>query len=277
MNAFFMFFLTLLLLLAAVMLFVVWRRQRLARANSRATQVMLEQRQAVSAVAREQLPEVMQRYLAHVLLDDRPITALHASQQGTFELNGQWQLFRATHAVTINPPGFRWTAGIRAGFGVDAQVVDYYQQQMGGLEAHLMGAFKIMSVRGNNSTNTGELMRYLAEMPWYPTGFLADNLRWHAEATAHQATATLNDDSIEATITFFVNDNNEIERIEGQRYKGTDDDARIEPWRGRFWEYQLIDGVRVPTQGEVMWVEEGEEQPYWRGNITDVTFYRDIP
>ena len=276
-----MLFLVFLLIVAAFMIFVVWRRQNLTRAYQQGATALLEQRQAVSLVAREQLPEVMQRYLEHVLVDPTPITAMHARQRGTFELNNAWQPFRAHHTVTINPPAFRWTAGIRAGLGVDAQVVDYYQQQTGGLEAHLLGAFEITAVQDTTPLNTGELMRYFAEMPWYPTGFLASNIRWHADATEQQATATLSDgdsdSDVDATITFFVSDNHEIERIEGQRYKGTEADAQLEQWRGRFWDYQLIDGVRVPTQGEVMWIENGEEQPYWRGNITDITFYRDAP
>jgi hypothetical protein len=272
-----MFFSTVLFVLAAVMMLVVWRRQRLARANSQQAQTMLEHRQPLATVAREQLPEVMQRYLEHVLIDTTPITALHAQQRGTFDLNDTWQPFRASHIVTVNPPQFRWTASIRAGIGVDAQVVDRYQQRIGGLEAHLLGAFAITTVQDTTAINTGELMRYFAEMPWYPTGFLDEHVRWHGEANDHQATATLSDGDVDATITFFVNDNNEIERIEGQRYKGTEDDAKVEQWRGRFWDYQLIDGVRVPTQGEVMWVEDGHEQPYWRGHIESITFYRDIP
>lgn len=272
-----MFFVTVLLVLAAVMMLVVWRRQRLARANYRATQVMLEHRQPVTTVTHEQLPEVMQRYLEHVLVDPTPITAARLSQQGTFELNGTWQPFRASHAITVNPPAFRWTAGIRAGVGVDAQVVDRYEQQTGGLEAHLMGAFKIMSVQDNMPTNTGELMRYLAEMSWYPTAFLADNLRWHADNadTTDRATATLTDGEVSATITFFVNEIGEISHIDGQRYKGTADDATLEHWRGRFWNYQVFDGVRIPTQGEVMWVDDDGEHPYWRGSVEQVTFYRD--
>lgn len=240
----------------------------------------------------------MRRYLAHVLtharVDATPITAIHATQRGTFELNGQWQPFRASHTVTINPAGFRWTAGIRASAGVDAQVVDYYAHQTGGLEAHLLGAFKMMSVQDTTAVNSGELMRYLAEMPWYPTAFLGTNMRWHSdpdtsdsdtsdsenrdsESRADRATATLSDGDVTATITFFVTDAGEIDRIEGKRYKGTDEDAQLEQWRGRFWDYQLIDGVRVPIQGEVMWVVGDSEQPYWRGTIESITFYRDSP
>lgn len=291
-TRFFMFFLIILLLIAVFVGFVWWQRRNLAQTNNQRARALLEQRQPVTAVNRQHLPDVMQRYLAHVLVDPTPITAVQATQRGTFELNGQWQPFRATHIVTVNPPGFRWTAGIRAGAGLDAQVVDYYVDQTGGLEAHLLGAFRIMSVHDNTPTNTGELMRYMAEMPWYPTAFLGANLRWHSDpdvntpdSRVERATATLSDGAVTATITFFVNEANEIDRIEGRRYKGTDADAQLEQWRGRFWDYQLKDGVRVPTQGEVMWVIRGDdnkesqdsEQPYWRGTITDIIFYRDTP
>lgn len=44
------------------------------------------------------------------------------------------------------------------------------------------------------------------------------------------------------------------------------------PWQGRFWDYAERDGMRVPQQGEVMWVLPESAEPYWRGRVTSVLY-----
>lgn len=44
------------------------------------------------------------------------------------------------------------------------------------------------------------------------------------------------------------------------------------PWQGRFWDYQLRDGMRVPLAGEVAWLLGEGPRPYWRGRIRDIDY-----
>jgi hypothetical protein len=39
------------------------------------------------------------------------------------------------------------------------------------------------------------------------------------------------------------------------------------PWRGRFADYRRHEGRWLPFSGEVAWVIEGNEVPYWQGLI----------
>jgi hypothetical protein len=44
--------------------------------------------------------------------------------------------------------------------------------------------------------------------------------------------------------------------------------SRPAPWQGRFWNYALRHGQRVPLQGEVAWLLPGGAMPCWRGRVT---------
>ncbi|MFN0069395.1 MAG: DUF6920 family protein, partial [Limisphaerales bacterium] len=43
-------------------------------------------------------------------------------------------------------------------------------------------------------------------------------------------------------------------------------------WEGRFWNYALRDGMRVPLEAEVSWMTPDGERPYWRGKIAKLNY-----
>jgi hypothetical protein len=55
----------------------------------------------------------------------------------------------------------------------------------------------------------------------------------------------------------------------GRDVKGT---SVPTPWEGRWLEYAERGGVRVPVRGEVAWILAEGRVPYWRGEITKVTY-----
>jgi len=45
------------------------------------------------------------------------------------------------------------------------------------------------------------------------------------------------------------------------------------PWIGRFWDYEVRDGMRIPLSGEVAWqLPDGSLLPYWRGRIMNIAY-----
>ncbi len=44
------------------------------------------------------------------------------------------------------------------------------------------------------------------------------------------------------------------------------------PWEGRWSNYQERDGMLVPLTGEVAWLTQEGEKPYWRGTIASITY-----
>jgi len=44
------------------------------------------------------------------------------------------------------------------------------------------------------------------------------------------------------------------------------------PWEGRWSNFALRDGMRIPLAGEVAWMFPAGPRPYWRGGITSIVY-----
>jgi hypothetical protein len=231
----------------------------------------------------ESLPPPVRRYFRAVLSDGQPmIAATRLSQEGQFLLNEKkekWGPFQATQAVTVQPPAFDWDARIAWAPGVKVYVRDAYAAGTGTLHAAAFGLVQVADQHGTTELAEGELMRYLAEAVWYPTALLpASGVQWEAidDSTAR---ASLTDGTTRVALEFRVDAEGLIASV---RSPGRHKDARtILPWQGRFRDYALRSGMRIPLEGEVEWlipgiIPEGPMPagplPYFRGRITDIAY-----
>lgn len=221
----------------------------------------------------------MQRYLRHVLRDGQPLVrTIRMEQHGTFrgEVTGDWQSFTATQHVTTQPPGFVWDASIRMMPVIPVRVLDAYHDGHGRLQAQVGGVLTVMDAEPSPELDEGELLRYLAEAPLYPTALLPRmGVTW-TPIDARSARATLIDRGTTASLVFHVNDRNEVARVTGERSFTRDDGtSEYRPWIGYWRAYEERGGMRVPTEGEVAWIHpDAGEVSYWRGRIETV-LYRD--
>ncbi len=92
-------------------------------------------------------------------------------------------------------------------------VHDAYVAGTGILHPALLGLVSLTQLRGEGALAEGELMRYLAEVTWYPTALLpSQGVRWQA-VDEHSAKAQLSDGNTQITLTFVFNDNGSIDRV----------------------------------------------------------------
>lgn len=226
------------------------------------------------------LPMPVRRYLRRVLRDGQPyVRALRVEQRGTFragDATAAWRPFTATQHVAVRPPGFVWDASIRMTAGLPVRVLDAYHDGRGVLEARLAGVLPVMTGASGPDLDEGELLRYLAEAPLYPTALLPEmGVTW-TPIDDRSARATLTDRGTTATLVFHFNDTDEVARVEGERsFTKSDGTAENRPWRGYWRDYAERGGMWVPTRGEVAWVHpEAGEVSYWRGQLH--TFAYDV-
>lgn len=223
------------------------------------------------------LPPPVRRYLRAVLREGQPrIQRGRMEQRGTFRKSAAnpWRPFTATQHVTVRPPGFVWDATIEMLPGIPVRVVDAYHDGRGLLRATLGGVLPVMEAAPGAALDEGELLRYLAEAPLYPTALLPDaGVEWTPIDDA-SARATLVHGGTTAALTFRFNDRNEVERVEGRRgFTHEDGTVEMRPWVGYWHRYRKRGGMRVPTEGEVAWRDpEQGEVPYWRGRIDRLTY-----
>jgi hypothetical protein len=222
----------------------------------------------------EGLPAPVQRFFRAVLKDGQPIVAAaNLSQRGLFnmsETENKWSPFTATQLVTTQHLGFDWDARIQMAPGVSAFVHDSYVLGEGKLHASLLGLLTVANVRNTPQAARGELLRFFAEMPWYPTALLpSQGVHWEAIDDT-SARATLTDGATTVSLVFQFNAEGAIATM---RAEARDRDALTAmPWNGRFWEYAVRNGMLIPLEGEVGWEYPEGTRLYYKGKVTEINY-----
>lgn len=198
-------------------------------------------------------------------------TIIRIYQTGEMRLSeqGRWLPFTAIQDFAVRQPGFVWRATFRLAPLIKIAVVDSYVNGKGTLEGRLLGSIPLLKVAGA-STDKGELMRYLAELAFFPAALLNNPaLHWRE----------LNEFTIEVTcgeetaVRFNFDPNGDLVNISAPNRPRMVAGQEIEtPWVGTFSDYGWLGGYSMPTSGEVSWQLEEGPFTYWRGRVTRVEY-----
>ena len=271
--------LLLLVVLAVLALFGSWRWAKATRElQLRLDAVRVPPKEpAYVALEVDGLPDPVRRYFRMVLQAGQPIvTAVRLAHAGTFNQSfaaERWIPFTSAQRVVVARPGFVWDARMTLAPGMTVRVHDAYIAGEGYLRPAILGLVSLGSLHGGGELARGELMRFLAEAAWYPTALLPrEGLRWDA-IDERCARATLVDGANAVSLTFHFNGEGLIGTVHADSRARLDGD-RVEqlPWEGRFWNYAVRAGMRVPLEGEVAWLAPEGRRPYWRGTIQSIDY-----
>jgi len=255
----------------------LWRhasRQWRARLEKQRSPVRAK---APSAQALEALPLPVQRYLRRIF--NGPAVraeAVRMRQEGTFNLSGDgewWVPFSAEQVTALRDPGFHWDARVRAAPGVTVFVRDAYEGGEGLTEARVFGLWRVAGVRGGGAVSEGQLLRFLAETPWYPMALLPGGLVEWSEVDYRSARATLRHGGLRVSMVFTFAEDDSVMTVRAEA-RGRMTGGRLvpTPWMGRFWNAAYRNGVRIPLEGEASWVLRAGPRPYWRGRIAEIHY-----
>jgi hypothetical protein len=225
----------------------------------------------------EGLPPPVQRYLRAVLTPGQPmVLGVTMTHEGSFNMGeavDNWKPFQSTQTVTTSRPGFVWDASVQMAPGLPVRVHDAYVAGEGVLVPAVLGLYQLMEMRGTGDIAVGELMRYLAEAPWYPTALLPGQGVVWSPIDDTSALATLTDGPVTVSLTFRFGADDMIAsgrtEARGRTIAGK---VVPTPWQGRWFAYERHDGMLVPTKGEVAWQLPDGEKPYWRGQVTSLRY-----
>lgn len=218
------------------------------------------------------LPAPVQRYLRAVLADGQSvISEARFRHRGTFNVGrktDKWKTFTSDQLVVTRRPGFDWHGRIGP-----MRVHDAYIEGEGVLRASLYGVVNLVNMRDGGDLAQGELMRFLAEAVLYPTVLLpGQGVQWEA-VDDHSARAIGTDGAHQVSLLFTFGEDGLVETVHaearGRLERGTFEPT---PWQGRFWNYAERGGMRVPLEGEVAWIRNGEAKPYWRGTLSEIEY-----
>lgn len=256
------------------------------------------------------LPFAIQRYLhkALFLIDDvdrgtsymmhTPISIINnvkIQQEGEIFVNQKWLPFKASQTVSCSPasPGFIWdcSTSIHPTLPIlkylPIFVRDVYLDGQGELSVNCMGVARIAHKKGTVDINSAELMRWLAEIPLYPTAFLPQlgaKISWvkentqikgpwpeHHGAFVRGRITDLQSDT-EAEVQFCFKEDGLISSIRAQRMQEEGGKLVWKPWEGRFVEYDARNGMLVPTKMEAGYWEDGKLEIYFKGTNTKLDY-----
>lgn len=223
------------------------------------------------------LPAPVQQYFRAVLTEGQPhVETARLTQDGEMRLgdaDSAWKPMTATNTVSVTPPGFVWDAEVEMAPSLPVRVLDTYSDGEGYLRAKLLSAVTVAEDGPSPAMDEGELARYLAEAPWYPTALLpASGVEWEP-VDDNAARATLTDHGTTVAAVFHFDGQHRIERVVFEdRPRGSDDGPDRARWTGQFREYERHSGMLIPTEGEVAWNLPDGDFTYWRATITDVEY-----
>lgn len=222
------------------------------------------------------LPAPVIRYFEFALTPSQPLArTARIEHRGEFRrsLDAPWSPFTSLQHVSADPPGFVWDAKIRMSPVVTVRVRDSYLEGTGSMKAGVAAVIPVVNAWGTTDLASGALHRYLAESVWLPTALLpGGGVTWEPidDSTAR---ATLTDFGVTVSLDFRFNDKGEIVSVyTPARYRDVNGKGVPTPWEGHFREYERIDGMMVPREGEVAWLLPEGRFTYWRGRVAGVEY-----
>ena len=229
----------------------------------------------------EGLPVPVQRYFRAVLTDGQPIVrAVTIDMAGTINMSPtaeQWKPFTSIQQVVTASvgarSGFMWDARIAMLPGIKVHVVDSYIAGKGLVQAAMLGLFTVADQSGGGDMARGELMRFFAETPWYPTALLpSQGVQWVA-VDATSAKATIVDGTIMLTLLFHFNATGLIDSVQAEARGGMVGKVMLmRPWECGLSDYQVRDGMLVPISGTAAWVLPCGPKTYFHGTVKKLSY-----
>jgi hypothetical protein len=191
-------------------------------------------------------------------------------QEGEMKLSlasQRWHRFSARQTMAVTSCAFDWHARFWP-FGY-LSVTDALNAGKGRLDVTALGVIPLVRSVPSLALTKGEMLRYLAELPFAPDAILYNRaLSWRVIGT-NQLAVRCGPSAMQAEVVFALNaDGRVASAIAHDRPRAVKAPYLPTPWRGEFSDYRHQQGRWVPFAGQVSWIINGVEMPYWRGVLT---------
>ena len=180
--------------------------------------------------------------------------------------SASWIAFTATQTLSTRDCAFDWRARFGP-FGL-ISVRDALEHGRGRLDVKALGIVPIASAPRTPELIRGELMRYLAELPWAPAAILLNSeLCWREAGPDALAVNAGAGETLTEVVLSLDNDGRIVRAFAPDRPRSVGKAYLPTPWRARFSDYRLHEGRWIPFAGEVAWEIDGKPEVYWQGTI----------
>jgi hypothetical protein len=117
------------------------------------------------------------------------------------------------------------------------------------------------------------MLRYLAEIVWFPSAALNDYLQWE-QVDSTTVKATITHGGITASGLFKFDANGDVVSFEAKRYYSRKSGATLEDWFIQIEPdgYKEFEGVRIPARSAVTWKLKEGDFTWYKLEITDIHY-----
>lgn len=219
---------------------------------------------------RERLPApVYDLALRLGIRPDSTCLGVRLAQTGRMKMklgSAAWMSFTASQTISIRACEFQWFARFGP-FGL-VSACDALEKDRGRLDIMALGCIPIARTERSSALMRGELMRYLAELAWAPHALLLNTaLRWRVNAPDALAVSAGAGETASEVVLNLDSEGRIAGAFALDRPRSATEPILPTPWRGRFSDYRLHNGIWIPFAGEVSWEIKGREEIYWQGRI----------
>ncbi|MEK6152281.1 DUF6544 family protein [Flavobacteriaceae bacterium 3-367] len=224
------------------------------------------------------MPPIVQKWvLASGVVGHQKPTTAHIEQKGRMKTDpdGRWMPFTAEQYVNTRSPGFVWIAKVRSFPFIYLDGRDKLENGKGEMLIKLSGLFPVVDVQPDDKINSAAMQRYLAEISWFPSAALNENIVWEA-VDSLSARATISTENLKVSGIFTFNSEGGMVSFETERYFGNDADARLEKWFIEALEYKEFQNFTIPSKCKVSWKLQEGDFTWLDLEIDDVYYYPNL-
>ncbi|MGE5380370.1 MAG: DUF6544 family protein [Methylocystaceae bacterium] len=222
----------------------------------------------------EGLPVCVQKWLRHSnVIGKERIHTVRLKQAGRMrtEPDKPWMPFQAVQYINVDNPGFVWLAKVQAAPLISMLGRDKYYQGEGSMQIKLLGLIPVVNTKPGFEMKQSTMLRFLAEMIWYPSAALNDYIKWE-EIDTRSARATMTWQGVSASMVFYFNDEGDLVKNIGPRYREVNGKFVLTDWGGEAQEYREFHGIRMLSKSDVIWKLPDGEFNWLQLEVTDLDF-----
>jgi len=170
----------------------------------------------------------------------------------------KWMPFTATQIFNVEKPAFVWNTQVQALPFISLYGRDKLYQEHGSMLIKLEALIPIVNDAENSQINSGAMIRFLAEICWFPSAALNNYIVWEAlDETSAKATLTINGKSVSGIFKF--SKEGHITSLEAKRFYGGKTDSKLETWLIEMTSHKTFNNIKIPNKSSVSWkLKEGD-------------------
>ena len=221
----------------------------------------------------EGLPRSVQNWLEYSqVIGKERIKTVYLKQKGLMRTteDGKWMPAEAAQYFRVDEPGFIWTAKIKIAPAIYLAGRDKYYEGKGHMLIKLLSLIPIADSRGEE-IDQGTLLRYMAEMPWFPTAALSNYIKWE-EVDSNRARATMSYGGVTASGVYEFNEKGELVSFTANRYREVNGRYVLQDWGGLTREYREFNSIKIPNKTDVVWKPETGDFTWYKLEITEIEY-----